>query len=374
MAEELENCKDYIENRGLASFHADSLEKQGIIVDEYLTPSKDWKKMKYYNVNINETIKGNFKQHLSEKLPKATPIIDLEVKTEFRASGNEWDKLLSDYINLLKTNKATDEKKAAEVKEKKARAVKKIKEAEEKAANEAKEKAAIIKAKEAAKVARDEVAKTHRELMRIHVAEKLVGKLQNIYEGLKIIHAKFPLFGFMSDDADRKKIPKSYLWQGVADAIGFYEGKYIIVEFKVVSTGILSTILEYQQKAADLCGKHLHQCLIYARLLKLHMGLDYLPPSLIVVIDGSSGRQIYPPFFKSYPRECEDKLENFKWSEDEFPKKPPLKLHHDGTLFLEDTNGPIDTNKKLTEIFKDDATVKNLLDALGYESLEVTQI
>ncbi len=276
---------------------------------------------------------------------------------------------MSDYINLLKTNKATDEKKAA-----KERAVKKIKEAKEKAAKEAKEKAAIIKAKEAAKAAQDEAATAHRELMRIHVAEKLVGKLQNIYEGLKIIHAKFSLFGFMSDDADRKKIPKSYLWQGVADAIGFYEGKYIIVEFKVVGTGILSTILEYQQKATDLCGKHLHQCLIYARLLKLHMGLDYLPPSLIVVIDGSSGWQIYPPLFKSYPRECEDKLETFKWSKNEFPKNPPLKLHHDGTLFLEDIVGSIATDKKLTEIFKDDATVKNLLDALGYESLEVTQI
>ena len=144
----------------------------------------------------------------------------------------------------------------------------------------------------------------------------------------------------------------------------------------------MDNILEYQLNAVDLCGMHLHQCLVYAQLLKLHMNLDYLPPILIVVIDRVTGSLIYPPLFEKYPPECEEKLKNFEWStdKDKFPEKPekaekrPLRLGDDGTLFIKNTVGAVDTGKKLTEIFHSEATVKNLLDALCYESLEITGV
>ena len=93
--------------------------------------------------------------------------------------------------------------------------------------------------------------------------------------------------------ANEKKHPKLYLWQGEADAIAnsWKLEKYVIVEFKVVDN-----LSDYWQKKTDLCEKHLHQCLAYAKLLNLLMELDYLPPSLIVVIHKVTGNQGYFAF------------------------------------------------------------------------------
>ena len=95
---------------------------------------------------------------------------------------------------------------------------------------------------------------------------------------------------------DQKKHPKLYLWQGEADAIAYSCAleKYVIVDFKVVDD-----LLDYCEKKTDLCGKHLHQCLVYAKLLQLHMKLDYLPPCLIVVIHKVTGKEGYFALFKT---------------------------------------------------------------------------
>lgn len=326
---------------------------------------------------------------------------------------------MSDYIILQKNNEGTKAKKdrekevvgakevaetalkeeeeakaAMKAKKEAAKAAMKAKGEAAKAAMKAKEEAetalkaeevaeATLKAKEAVLAAKKELGAAtkgvnaakerlkvaEKKLNSIQVAEKLVDKLQKTYDGLRFNQSKFPLFSFMRDDTDEKKMPKLYLWQGEADAIAFYNRQYIIVDFKTVGN-----ISEYQQNAVDLCGKHLHQCLIDAQLLKLHMNLDYLPPILIVVIDRVTGFQIYPPLFGKYPSECEEKLKNFKWSKKEFSQKPPLRLRDDGKLFIGNTVSPVDTGKKLTEIFKSEATAKDLLDALGYGSLEITRV
>lgn len=303
---------------------------------------------------------------MSKKLSEEEAIIQLEDKQTLVANGQEWDKLLSDYINLLKTNKVIEARKEAE---KKVAEAKKVEERMKAPAQST--KVTNVKAENEARANAARTAKeAKRELVKIQVAEKLVGKLCDTYQGLKFVHSKFPLFGFMKDDSDGKKISNSYLWQGEADAIAFYGKKYVIVDFKVVATDILG----YKKRATDLCGKHLHQCLIYARLFKLQMGLDYVPPILIVVIDGSNGWRIYPPLFEDYPSECKEKLENFKWSKDEFTEMPTLRLDDDGTLIVENTVGTVDTEKKLSEIFRTEATVKNLLNALGYGSLEVVPV
>ena len=100
---------------------------------------------------------------------------------------------------------------------------------------------------------------------------------------LNFLDSKFPLFGFMREREvatnEKKHHPKLYLWQGEADAIAYsWElNRYVIVEFKVVDN-----LSDYWQSKTDLYGKHLHQCLVYAKLLQLHMNLHYLPPILIV--------------------------------------------------------------------------------------------
>ena len=193
---------------------------------------------------------------------------------------------------------------------------------------------------------------------------------------LYFLESKFPLFGFMRDVAtNEKKHPKLYLWQGEADAIAFscVLKKYVIVDFKVVDN-----LSDYWQKKTDLCGKHLHQCLVYAKLLQLHMNLHYLPPSLIVVIHKVTGKEGYFALFEDYPQECKDKLDEYEWFTEQPSKRPdPLKiantdklLHENFRLMCRDVVVP-PAQTKLSDIFGEDATVKDLLDSLGHDSLEI---
>ena len=191
---------------------------------------------------------------------------------------------------------------------------------------------------------------------------------------LNFNESKFPLFGFMRDvAANEKKHPKLYLWQGEADAIAFSWKlmKYVIVEFKVVEN-----LSYYWQKKTNLCGKHLHQCLVYAKLLQLHMKLPYLPPSLIVIIHKVTGKEGYFPLFEDYPQECKDKLDEYEWFTEQ-PSKRPLKiantnkLLHEKFRYMEDVVHVPDPQTKLSNIFGKEATVKDLLDSLGHDSLEI---
>lgn len=203
-----------------------------------------------------------------------------------------------------------------------------------------------------------------------NVAARLISCVEQQH-GLTFLDSKFPLFGFMKEVAkDQKKHPKLCLWQGEADAIAYSSalGKYIIVDFKVVDN-----LLDYCQKKTDLCGKHLHQCLIYAKLLKLQMGLPYLPPSLIVAIDRFTGKDGYFPLFEDYPDECEKRLDEFEWFKEQ-PQKHPLKIDNAenllNPLFI-NGSAPIYPYTRLRAFFNDAATVDDLLDLLGYDGIEI---
>ena len=207
----------------------------------------------------------------------------------------------------------------------------------------------------------------------IDVARYLISSIEKKHN-LGFLDSKFPLYGFMREVAtNEKKHPKLYLWQGEADAIAFscVLNKYVIVEFKVVDN-----LSDYWQRKTDLCGKHLHQCLVYAKLLQLHMNLPYLPPSLIVVIHKVTGKEGYFALFEDYPQECKDKLDEYEWFTKQ-PSKRPLKIADRDKLLdnLYQYRGPcvVLPHTRLSEIFAMNATVKDLLDSLGYDSLEIFQ-
>ena len=189
--------------------------------------------------------------------------------------------------------------------------------------------------------------------------------LQAIFKFFKIhlLEGHFPLYGYASDETDAP--PQVYFWHGEADAIGWYEidegkGRYVIVDWKVLD------ILEFWEKNKDAFGKYLHQCLIYARLFRLHMQLDYLPQILIVPISSITGKDTYPALFKDYPDDCKEAIESFKWSV-ELPKLT-MKVRG-GRPFR--TEGRVDRKSPLGDILVTGAEVGELLDALGLTSLEL---
>ena len=213
------------------------------------------------------------------------------------------------------------------------------------------------------------------------VAKGLISYIEREHD-LRFYESEFPLFGFMRDVAtNEKKQPKLYLWQGKADAIAYSRElkKYVIVEFKVVND-----LVDYWKKKTDLCGMHLHQCLAYAKLLKLHMKLDVLPASLIVIIHKVTGKEGYFALFKGYPRECHEKLNEYEWFTEQ-PSKRPLKIVNTDKLLHEtfhqyqreeeDEEQEVEVldrhTTRLSDIFGENATVKDLLDSLGYDSLEI---
>ena len=206
------------------------------------------------------------------------------------------------------------------------------------------------------------------DVIQERVAQDLISSIEEQHK-LYFYDSKFPLFGFMREVAtNEKKHPKLYLWQGEADAIaGSSElKKYVIVEFKVVDN-----LSDYWKRKTDLCGKHLHQCLVYAKLLQLHMNLPYLPPSLIVVIHKVTGKEGYFALFEGYPQECKDKLDEYEWFTKQ-PWKRPLRIVNTDNLLHENFRhgeGVVDPHTKLSHILGEDATVKDLLGSLGYDSL-----
>ena len=120
----------------------------------------------------------------------------------------------------------------------------------------------------------------------------------------------------------------------------------------------------------------MHQCLVYAKLLQLHMKLPYFPPSLVVIIHKVTGKEGYFALFEDYPQECKDKLDEYEW----FTKQPSKrslkiantdKLLHEKFRYVGDVVHVPDPQTKLSNIFGKDATVKDLLDSLGHDSLEI---
>ena len=261
----LQHYRKLVENKGLAKLHGDTLEKREIFVDQLLNPSeeKDLKKMKYFyrvsfflncmrvfmpldssrwiltqfllRLKISKSITRNFL--VSGRTDAGPEIFSLNGCV---ANGEKWDDSFTDFIRKFRDYTKSDSSgpKSSESD---------IGEFDSGESDGGEPDSPIP----------------------IDVAvEQLVNFVETQHD-LRFLDKKFPLFGFMRDAAtDTKNHPKLYLWRGVADAIAYSRKlkKYVIVDLKVVND-----LLSCCDKKTVLCGKHLHQCLLYAKLLQLHM-------------------------------------------------------------------------------------------------------
>ena len=195
----------------------------------------------------------------------------------------------------------------------------------------------------------------------------LRNKLSELFK-IEFLDSHFLLHGYMCSTMG--KCPKVYLWVGEADSVGWYTDssgneRYVIVDWKVLD------ILDFWEKNPNAYGKFLHQCLVYARLLQLHLKLDYLPHILIVPISGVTGQDMHPALFCDYPEMCKDLIKSFEWS-NTLPE-PPKKISGTSALLKPSLPvGKIDENMPLTALFNKDAKVSHLLEEFGWHSLEVT--
>ncbi|CAB4017416.1 Hypothetical predicted protein, partial [Paramuricea clavata] len=181
---------------------------------------------------------------------------------------------------------------------------------------------------------------------------------------IKFLEAEFPFVGYMTHKIKNER-PEIYFWDGNADAIGLYKGNYVIIDWKVVD------LPEFWNNAY---GKYLHQCLVYAWLLKLHLGLEKLPYILIVPIHSVTEKDIDPGLFYDFPKECKDKLEEqYKWSTNLDGSKQEVIMSLPSTLINNNIAVKNFIDKKITlgSLFKPDCTLKQLLDALGRANLKV---
>ena len=205
------------------------------------------------------------------------------------------------------------------------------------------------------------------------VANFIFKKLRESQFGkIKLFESNFRLYGFMH------KEEQVYLWIGDADAVGWYynekrkQYEYVIIDWKV-----LRDILNFW-KSNEAFGKYLHQCLVYAKLLQLHLNLDYLPSIMIVPISSDNGKDIHPGLFWNYPDECKSAIdERFSWSIDQ-PDKPPREVIWTEDLFnVLDTESDFSEKKLLKEekllkdLFADGAKVKDLLKNFDLSGLKV---
>ena len=188
---------------------------------------------------------------------------------------------------------------------------------------------------------------------------------------IKFLDSDFHLYGYMHSEDELS--PEVFFWQGDADAIGWYYNKkrkqneYVIVDWKVKGD-----LLNFWD-SKEAYGMYLHQSLVYAKLLQLHLKLSYLPSILIVPISGESGQDIYPGLFVDYPEECKEMInKHFSWYP-ELPGPLPRKIYGKESLFNEDILNDLEmwdhvdvpTSTPLRSIFAKDATVGDLLEALG---------
>ena len=195
-------------------------------------------------------------------------------------------------------------------------------------------------------------------------AQNVIDSLKGEFDGIEFLETEFSLYGYMVHKEEETK--EVCLWNGKADAIAWYNKQYVIVDWKAVDLN------EFWTKNGHVYKEYLHQCLVYSRLLKLHLNLKELPPILIVAISNFTGKDITAGFFYDFPDECKNELQEYVWS-----KKPPVK-EETKRLSLpkelmkkEDKVKVVEKEKKLHEILKDDCTVGDFVAALGFDELEI---
>ena len=183
---------------------------------------------------------------------------------------------------------------------------------------------------------------------------------ESIVKGIKFLQTEFPLYGFMTTNLEIN------FWNGKADAIGWLGGHYVIVDWKAVE------LLEFWEGNPLAYGNYLHQCLVYARLLQLHLGLKKLPYILIVPIDNKTGNDIRPALFRDFPKECKEKIEHYEWSKElKVLEIDVAKTLVDEESFTVPNDGIVPDEARVIDVFKEDVTVRQLLEALGLDLLKL---
>ena len=213
-------------------------------------------------------------------------------------------------------------------------------------------------------------------------AKSFLDELKSVL-GIEILDSDFCLYGFMYSESELS--PRVYFWHGDADAIGYYYNKkrgrceYVIVDWKV-KRDLLNFWI-----SKDTFGMYLHQGLLYAKLLQLHLKLDYLPSFLLVPISSDNGSDVHPGLFSDYPDECKELINHQFW----WGTEPPALnqriyaekslLQRDVLLGLKEKNfdkssSTYSAETPLKVIFDENATVGDLLKALGSDAKSLTII
>lgn len=290
-----------------------------------LNPSddSDWKMIRHFP-RMSKKVKDSFKDHMEQR-SGSLRVAGPAGPPYDNVLGNKWHKLLKDSIRGEKTTKySADEKKAA---------------------------ASLIK------TLKDEM-------------------------GIELLESDFHLYGYMNCKGELS--PEVYFWQGDATAIGCWRNKqkerneYVVVDWK--TTRDLPNFWE----SKDTFGPNLHHGLLYAKLLQVHLGLDYLPSVLIVPISSDNGKDYQLGHFVDYPDECKTSInDDFSWY-NKFPESLPHKIYGKASLFNEDvlskfspdgsSTVPLKRDTLLNEILKESATVGDLLEALGFNESSLTII
>lgn len=315
-SEEIEKCKEKIEKEKPKKASV------GDLVDGILAPSakKDWQKIRFFE-RMSNTIRKTFREKGKVEIPDKSFTLtkagrDSNDKGVWQ--GSEWDTKLSIAVQRRKVKKEKSTSKEPTSKE----------------SNESPE-----------------------DLMLEKISEHF---------DIDLLESEFTLYGFMH--SKKEEIPKVFYWKGKADAIGWHKKneRYVIVEWKVVGD-----IATFWEKDPDAYGKFLHQCLVYARLLQLHLTLDYLPHILIVPISKETGKDFHPVLFYEYPEECKEVIKDFEWCLTF--SRPPVKFELKKPFNTEKLKKGEEVNKKmlLADFFAKDATVEELLEVCDWPSLKL---
>ena len=177
---------------------------------------------------------------------------------------------------------------------------------------------------------------------------------------VSFLRSEVSLCGYMFKEGEQWR--ELYFWNGIADAIGWdkKERRFVIVEWKVKE--------EKKINQTEAFKPFKFQTLVYAKLLKLLLNLDYLPSILIVIIlfHGKDGKKVRAGFFKTTPNSPGDA---YQWSVEK--PDPTIKIQPaPGSLFREGLT-KVEENMPLGNLFSDSATLADLRDFFKTPPLEV---
>ena len=87
-------------------------------------------------------------------------------------------------------------------------------------------------------------------------------------------------------------------------------------------------------------------------------------------INNITGKDITPGLFDDFPDECIKELDKYQWSEKYKPKPKRLRLPR-RLVVRKNKDGLVDKKQEVHKLFKYNCTVEQMLDAFGFDELEV---